>query len=188
VYISGATPSNLFSFCAANGKVSIGGAVCASGNITSAQGVRACGSVTSVQKMYAQGALCVTGKICASSCISTLGSVIAAGNVIGYCAASDRRLKQNIRPIADALDKIRTLQGVLYDWTDEFMETVPDNISRHDTGLIAQDVQQVLPEVVFLRENGYLGIKYDKVVGLIVQAINELAEKVDAIEKTLASE
>jgi hypothetical protein len=138
--------------------------------------------------MYAQAALCVTGKICASSCISTLGSVIAAGNVIGYCAASDRRLKQNIRPIADALDKIRTLQGVLYDWTDEFMETVPDNISRHDTGLIAQDVQQVLPEVVFIRENGYLGIKYDKVVGLIVQAINELAEKVDAIEKTLASE
>ena len=68
------------------------------------------------------------------------------------------------------------------------METVPDNISRHDTGLIAQEVQAVLPEVVFIRDNGYLGIKYDKVVGLIVQAINELAEKVDAIEKTLAAE
>jgi hypothetical protein len=188
VYTSGASPSNLFNFCAGNGKVTIGGPICASGTITSQVGVYAVGSVTSSAKMYANAALCVTGKICATSCIKTLGSVVAAGNVIGYCAASDRRLKQNIRPIADALDKIRTLQGVLYDWTDEFMETVPDNISRHDTGLIAQDVQQVLPEVVFVRENGYLGIKYDKVVGLIVQAINELAEKVDAIEKTLASE
>jgi hypothetical protein len=139
-------------------------------------------------KVFIGSGLCVTGKICASSCIKTQGSVIAQGNIIGYCSASDIRLKQNIRPISDALDKIRTLQGVLYDWTDEFMETVPDNISRHDTGLIAQDVQQVLPEVVFVKDNGYLGIKYDKVVGLIVQAINELAEKVDAIEKTLASE
>ena len=188
VFTSGASPTNLFSFNASTGKVTIGGPVCASGAIYGSTTIQAGGTITACGKMYAKAALCVTGKICATSCIKTLGSVIAAGNVIGYCAASDRRLKQNIRPIADALDKIRTLQGVLYDWTDEFMETVPDNISRHDTGLIAQEVQAVLPEVVFIRDNGYLGIKYDKVVGLIVQAINELAEKVDAIEKTLAAE
>jgi hypothetical protein len=56
-----------------------------------------------------------------------------------------------------------------------------ENVSKHDTGLIAQEVQKVLPEVIIERENGYLGIKYEKVVGLIVQAINELADRVDRL-------
>jgi hypothetical protein len=173
VYVSVA---ETFQFNAASGNLTISGGMCASGQIK-----------TLANGNFGSG-LTVTGAITSTGGYNTCGSIVAKGNITGYGCFSDIRLKENIRPIADALEKLRTLQGVLYDWTDEFMEGVPGDVPRQDTGLIAQEVQKVLPEVIFIRENGYLGVKYEKVVGLIVQAINELADKVDAIEKTLAAE
>ena len=114
---------------------------------------------------------------------------IRAGNEITAYYSSDRRLKNNITVIENALDKIRTLQGVMFDWNDDVVESRGGEdgyfVRRHDTGIIAQDVEAVLPEVVVDRADGFKAVKYEKLAGLIIQAINELANEVDELKKKI---
>jgi adenosyl cobinamide kinase/adenosyl cobinamide phosphate guanylyltransferase len=115
------------------------------------------------------------------------GNLVATAEITAYGTAySDIRVKENVRKIDNALEKVRSLTGVLYDWTDEFLENKP-TLKKSSTGLIAQDVQKVMPEVVFNIEEDRLAIRYEKLTGLIVQAINELADEVDLIKKSLAT-
>ena len=115
----------------------------------------------------------------------TTGEIRATNNITGYYS-SDSRLKENIQNIPDALDKVMMLKGVTFDWTDEHIKERggEDNyfVKKHDTGLIAQDVQQVLPEIVRKKKDGYLGVQYDKTVGLLVEAIKELKAEIDQLK------
>lgn len=108
------------------------------------------------------------------------------GDVVAYYS-SDRRLKENIVNIPNALDKVNQLNGVTYDWTEAHIKSRGGEddyfVKKNDTGLIAQEVEQVLPEVVRSREDGYLGIQYDKIVGLLVEAIKELKVEVEELKK-----
>ena len=115
----------------------------------------------------------------------TAGEIRATNNITGYYS-SDRRLKENITNIPNALDKVTQLNGVTFDWTDEHIKERGGEdgyfVKKHDTGLIAQDVQQVLPEIVRNKQDGYLGVQYDKVVGLLVEAIKELKHEVEFLK------
>jgi len=115
----------------------------------------------------------------------TTGEIRATNNITGYYS-SDSRLKENIQNIPDALDKIMMLKGVTFDWTDEHIKERGGEdgyfVKKHDTGLIAQDVQQVLPEIVRKKKDGYLGIQYDKTVGLLVEAIKELKAEIEHLK------
>ena len=75
----------------------------------------------------------------------------------------------------------------MFDWTDAYIESQGGEdgyfVRKHDTGVIAQDVQAVLPEVVATREDGTLAVKYEKMMGLVIQSINELADLVDEMKK-----
>lgn len=119
----------------------------------------------------------------------TAGEIRATNEITAYYS-SDRRLKENIVPIESALDKLKQLSGVMFDWTDEYIKARGGEdgyfVRKHDTGIIAQDVQQVLPEVVAEREDGTLAVKYEKMMGLVIQAINELAIQVDEIKQKVS--
>ena len=84
-------------------------------------------------------------------------------------SSSDIRLKKDIEPITGALDKVQALNGVTFEYLD-------DNITDRATGLIAQDVQAVLPEAVIENANGHLAVGYGNMVGLLVEAIKELTQ------------
>jgi hypothetical protein len=114
--------------------------------------------------------------------------LVSRGNITAYGGAyvpSDRKWKTNIKTIENALFKVRQLRGVMYDWTDEFLKDVP-SVNKKTTGLIAQDVEKVLPEAVGRDDSGGLILSYDKMIGLVIQAVNELADQVDQIEKNIA--
>ena len=85
--------------------------------------------------------------------------------------------------IKNALDKVNAIRGVKFDWKDDHIEKRGGEdgyfVRKHDVGIVAQDVEKVLPEVVAKREDGTLGVKYEKLIGLLVQAINELSDKVN---------
>ncbi len=110
------------------------------------------------------------------------GNVIADNDVIGYLGTrSDKRLKERIVLIDNALDKVSKLKGVTY--------TLKETGERK-TGLIAQDVEAVLPEAVFETPNKYLGedakhVYYGETVGLLVEAIKELKAEVDELKQQL---
>jgi hypothetical protein len=119
----------------------------------------------------------------------TLGATgeIRATNEITAYYSSDERLKENILPIDNALGKLRQLKGVMFDWKDDVVAGKGGEdgyfVRKHDTGVIAQEVEAVLPEVVAERADGFKAVRYEKLAGLIIQAINELADQVDALKK-----
>ena len=103
--------------------------------------------------------------------IKSSGTVTAT-NVV---AVSDGSLKTNIQQLENSLDVIQKLKGVSYNWTD------PDN---HDDeiGLIAQDVEQVVPEVVRNLGNSSLkGIEYQKLTAILIEAVKELSGKLNEL-------
>ena len=88
--------------------------------------------------------------------------------------------------IDGALEKVSMLKGVTFDWCEDYIKERGGEdgyfIKKHDTGLIAQDVQQVLPEIVRKKKDGYLGVQYDKMVGLLVEAIKELRTEINELK------
>ena len=105
-----------------------------------------------------------------SAGVSITGSLTASGNITAY---SDERLKENVQTINDALSICGQLRGVRYTWKKE---------QYKDVGLIAQEVEKVLPEVVWPVDNGIKTIDYGRIVGVLVNAINELKMEVDKLK------
>jgi hypothetical protein len=119
--------------------------------------------------------------------LTVTGAISATGDIIAF-ATSDARLKTDIKSIDNALDKVASLRGITYSWNEIGLnsfdvETVPPYLMEREVGLIAQDVQEVLPEVVVTRTNGYLAMRYERVVPLLVEAIKELREQVNELRK-----
>ncbi len=84
---------------------------------------------------------------------------------------SDRRFKENIVPIRDALITIARLQGVLFRWKQS---------GSNSAGFIAQDVEKVLPDIVFTDAQGYKSVDYVRIIPYLVEAVKELSERVDS--------
>ena len=101
----------------------------------------------------------------------------ASGDVIAF-GSSDERLKDNIKPITEPLWKVSQIGGYTFDWNEK-----QDTYEGHDVGVVAQEIHKVLPEVVAERSNGYLGVKYEKIVPLLIESIKELNKKIEHIEK-----
>ena len=115
---------------------------------------------------------------------TTNGKIVAANDVVAF-SSSDRRWKENVKPIENALDKVLKIGGYEFDWkelTEEEKKTQHSN-EGHDVGVIAQEIEEVLPEVVTTRENGYKGVKYEKIIPLLVEAIKELQEEINDLKK-----
>lgn len=123
---------------------------------------------------------------------SNTGEIIATDNITAYY--SDQRLKENIRPIDNAIDKILKLNGVYYT-QNKFAETFGYTNYDEQVGVLAQEVQQVMPHVVkaapFDRgENGtsltgenYLTVQYEKLVPLLIQAVKEQQKQIENLNK-----
>ena len=109
---------------------------------------------------------------------STVGVIQASNDVIAF-ASSDERLKENVTSIESALNKVESLRGVEFDWIAN-KEIHPNE--GHDLGVIAQEVEAVLPELVQTRENGYKAVKYDKLTAVLIEAVKELSARVKTLE------
>ena len=95
-------------------------------------------------------------------------------------------LKENINPISNALDKVSQLGGYSFDWKDTHLEDrggLDDMfVKKSDVGIIAQEVQKVLPEAVGKREDGTLGVRYELLVPLLVESIKELKKEIQSLK------
>lgn len=111
------------------------------------------------------------------------GNISATGDVVAF-VTSDSRLKNDQTPISGSLQKISTLDPIEFNWSDK-----QNTYVGHDIGLIAQQVQVIAPEIVTERPDGYLAMKYDKMVPLLVGAIqdqqkiiNEMRAEIDELK------
>jgi hypothetical protein len=107
--------------------------------------------------------------------MTVTGSIVANGNITAF---SDRRLKSNIAPITDALYKVQRLEGVTFNRKGS---------EERATGLIAQDVEAVLPEAVVTDTDGMKSVAYGNMVGLLVEAIKEQQEQIAELKAMVSS-
>tara|TARA_Y100000592_G_scaffold91054_1_gene150529 strand:- start:518 stop:4141 length:3624 start_codon:yes stop_codon:yes gene_type:complete len=118
-----------------------------------------------------------TGALVVSGGMGVLNTINAGGDVIAF-ASSDERLKDNIKPIENPLEVISQISGNTFDWNSE-----KQNIyNGKDYGVIAQEIQKVMPELVDTRDNGYLAVKYDKIVPLLIESIKELKKEIEELK------
>ena len=103
---------------------------------------------------------------------SLSGNFTATGNITAY---SDEKLKDNVKTIENALDKVSQMRGVTYNYKSEL------NDGQRGTGVIAQEMQQVMPEVV--EDGEYLSVAYGNLVGVLIEAVKELKEQLDNCKK-----
>ena len=122
------------------------------------------------------GAITTTGGVGIGGALFTTGAITSANSITAY---SDSRIKDNIVVIDDALTKVSKLKGVTYNRID-----VDDKDKRY-VGLIAQDVQAVMPEAVNINndEINTLSVDYQGLVGLLVESIKELKLELDVLKE-----
>jgi hypothetical protein len=106
------------------------------------------------------------------------------GSVAGtsaYVNLSDKRYKKNIAPITDALSKVEQLNGVMFDWDTEKDKTINLDTKRH-IGVLAQDVEQVVPEAVSTAKDGRKSVAYTDLVPLLIEAIKEQQKQIKDLQ------
>jgi len=108
---------------------------------------------------------------------NTGDSLKVAGDVVAY-VSSDKRYKDNIVNISNPLDKLNKINGVSFTWN----EISHKETGKKDIGVIAQEIEEVFPEIVETRENGYKAVDYPKLTALLIEAVKELSDKVKALE------
>jgi hypothetical protein len=117
-----------------------------------------------------------TGKLNSSGTLTILGDIVA------YGSPSDKKLKKNIKPVENALEKTMKLKGVTFDWKEK-SEGILD--IKEDIGFIAQDVQEVLPELVRENDNGMLSMRHQGITPILVEAIKELKAEIEELKKKI---
>jgi len=117
---------------------------------------------------------------------TTAGQIRATDDITAFYS-SDFSLKENIHNIENPMDKVQQLNGVLFDWKQDWIDTNGGEdgyfIRKTDVGVIAQDVEKVLPEVVGTRPNGVKAVKYDRLCALLIECVKDLQNQVNDLKK-----
>jgi hypothetical protein len=115
----------------------------------------------------------------------TAGEIRATNNITAFYT-SDRKFKENIQDIPNALDKAIKIGGKLFDWTNEYIEEHGGEdgyfMQKSDFGVIAQDVESVFPVAIRKKPDGSLAVDYEKLCALAFAAIRELNEEIKKLK------
>ena len=118
---------------------------------------------------------------------TTAGQIRATDDITAFYS-SDFSLKENIQNIPSASDKIEQLNGVLFDWKQEYIDSNGGEdgyfVRKTDVGVIAQDVEKVLPEIVGTRPNGIKAVKYDRLCALLIEGFKEMKNEIKQLKES----
>ena len=107
-----------------------------------------------------------------------IGELRVTGDIIAFSTSSDKNLKDNISPIKQALDKVKSISGNTFTWND-----IHPDYNGDDVGVIAQELESLgLPGIVKNKESGYKSVQYHKIIPILIEAIKELSVKVESLE------
>ncbi len=155
-------------FTSGNGMTTSGGPITSSGTIT-------IGATTDNLRINSLGV--------GMAASTTAGRIDASNDIVGF-STSDIRLKKDISVIENASKLLSQLRGVSYVW-DEQSKAI-HGYSGKDYGIIAQDVEKVFPEMIQHRDNGYMAVRYERLIGVLVAALNEQNLRIEQLEARLS--
>ena len=123
------------------------------------------------------GSLSVGGNLTNSA---TDGRIDASNDIVAF-STSDRRLKENIKKIENPIEKLSKLNGVEFDWIKEHYKI--HGYEGNDVGVIAQDLEDVLPQALRINDSGYYAVRYEKIIPLLIECINELSNEIKILKE-----
>ena len=92
-----------------------------------------------------------------------------------YCHVA---LKTNIKPISNPLEKVLSLGGYNFDWKDKVLKDRGGEdgffVRKNDVGILAHEIEQVIPEIVVTRSDGTKAVKYEKIIPLLIESVKEI--------------
>jgi hypothetical protein len=109
---------------------------------------------------------------------STVGLIRATNDIVAFYS-SDERLKTNLQIISNPLKKLNQINGYEFDWIPK--SGIHEN-EGHDIGVIAQEIEKILPDIVTTRNNGYKAVKYEKIVALLIEAVKDLQIQINELK------
>jgi hypothetical protein len=116
----------------------------------------------------------------------TTGLIRATNDVVAFYS-SDITFKENINIIPNPMDMVSKINGVYFDWKKDFLDSRggEDNYfnRKKDVGVIAQEIEQVLPEIVGTRPDGTKAIKYDRLTCLLIECVKNLQNQINSLKK-----
>lgn len=134
----------------------------------------------SLDNLNVTGAMVVEDEFSCYKSILCFGEIRAQSDIIAF-STSDERLKNNIQIISNPIEKLNQIKGVTFEWNTELQ-----NIHEgKDVGVLAQDIEQVQPECVAERINGYKAVKYEKLIPLLIESIKSLKSEIDELKLKL---
>ena len=110
--------------------------------------------------------------------ITCKSSISATGDITAY-SSSDRRYKDNLVRISEPNEKIKKINGYEFDWNEKHEQYK----NTHDVGVVAQEIEEVLPEIVTERDDGYKAVKYERIVALLIESNKDLLRRVEELEE-----
>ena len=115
------------------------------------------------------------------------GEVRATGEITAFYS-SDIALKENINPIENALNKVMSLGGYNYDWKDSYVEKRGGIdgyfVRKSDVGVLAHEIEKVVPEAHAVRKDGTGAVRYEKIVPLLIEAIKDLNKEIKELKNS----
>ena len=125
----------------------------------------------------------IYGDVTVQQTLNVVGNTLVQGNIKAFGditanTSSDARLKDNIAVIEFPLEKVSKINGVSFNWNDK--QSVYE-VGKKDYGVVAQEIEQVLPELVTTRDNGYKAVRYEKIVALLIEAIKEQQTQINKL-------
>ena len=121
----------------------------------------------------------------ATAASGTSGEIRATNDITAFYS-SDKSLKENIKNIENPLEKVSQINGVTFDWTEDYIKEHGGEddyfVRKNDVGVIAQEIEKVLPEVVATRKDGIKAVKYDRIVALLIESIKELKKEIEELK------
>jgi len=112
---------------------------------------------------------------------ATAGRIDASNDVVAF-SSSDIRWKTNIKLIESPLEKLQKLSGVEFDWIEDW--EVHGN-GGNDVGVIAQEVEEVLPQAVQTRDSGMKAVRYEKLIPLLIETVKEQQRQIDELKNKI---
>ena len=122
-----------------------------------------------------------TGTLTVTGGVGVTGAMYVGGEIVAY-AASDIKLKENISKIDNSLEKLLKISGYKYHWNKIAQEMYPERTTL-DVGVLAQEVKEIIPSAVVEREDGYLAVKYDKLIPLLIEAVKALKAEIEDMKR-----
>ena len=169
-----------------------------SNDITGTGNIIITGNINNTGNINTTGNVDITGTLTADNDVQadsigvgtapsgTTGQIRATDDITAFYS-SDVALKEDIKNIENPLESLKKLNGVLFNWKDSWINKQGGEdgyfVRKKDVGVIAQEVEKVLPEAVAQRKDGIKAVKYDRLTCLLIEAVKVLSDKVEKLTK-----